>query len=831
MIWMQKIALIFSFLLLLAQSYVRAQSLYNHRLILTSSSTSEKINPCYYPVAVDTADNGTLIFVNNGGKYDIKYKPDSLFLGNDTVTIMYEDLLAGGKILYKSFIYETVTSSLTAVNDYITVYKNQVDVEVKPLLNDLTSLNQLDKIKIKNLPAFNNIQSNVSIQSDSIVKFTPVADFEGAASITYRVCDTFGLCKEAIINISVVDSNTLKLNDTIWIQTPEDQGLQILLPYTGFVIDDDANHGKVKIVDASMTYNPYLNYNGSDNFIVKKGNIKRWVNVTVIPMPEANSIIIDDVVFTPLDKEIFFDVSENDLQSVVYNYVIGIGTGVNKGTLTKINNQGLFKYKPQAGYSGVQSFTYKVCPQGICEYAKVTIFIGDYEPQVENVYNINTYKNLPVLLSYKVPVKTYDFSSTADTTLKYYPGWDTIVVNAENGCSYTFSGYNQLIYIPLKNTIYSDTFSINYCIDSTNNCITASMKMTVDNESGDCIKQCAGDCVWPGDIDQNGQVDMLDLLALGNELGKTGPVRPYIGTTFRSHNADNWGELLANSSVDIKNADCNGDSTVNASDTSAIFNSYGKRHSLVPNDVYAKGDFPIYFNLVDTALEIGDIGMIEVQLGDDNDKAINVTGYSYILDYNENAIIDSTLYVNYYEQGWFGRSATLLNMFKKPNEGRLESGFVRANAAQVSGKGPVEVMVYIVEDDIMPYSKDEGIYSFNFNNIIYQGADGLKYKLDDQTINLKKKRITDKEAPIELEDKKLIVYPNPATEYTMIHLNGRNTISSYELYSIDGRFLIDNKNPNPKQNVLSTSGLANGIYLLRVHTPVGLITRKIEIMN
>lgn len=833
MIWMQRIALAILLIQLLGPTGVWSQSVYNHRVVIKTASFSETLNPCYYPEVVDSVEHGTLTFTPNGSyKYILHYEPDSGYLGLDSLIIKYEDLPAGGKIIYRSYVYETVNSTLDLMNDFITVYKGQTDIEIKPLLNDISSINSPTAIKISNLPVYHNVQANLSIVSDSIIKFSTPTGFEGAASITYRVCDSFMLCKEATINISIIDTNTLKLNDTISVYTPEDVSIQLLLPYSGFSIDDNANHGSLNITDASFKYKPYTNYYGKDTFVLKKDNIKRWVFVQVIAQPEPNEIIVPDVVFTPVDKEITFNVSLNDLQPVVYNYSIGIDKNPNKGTLTKLNNQGLFKYQPQQGYSGVQTFTYKVCPQGVCEYAKVRIYVGNFEPITEEVYEISTYKNVPVLLSYQIPVNAYNFSASSDS-IKFYPGWDTVDITYNNTCTAQLIGYNQLVYYPYNNSIGLYSYDVTYCIEGTNNCIQVDLDINILNESKNCTKQCVGDCVWPGDVDLNGQVDMRDLLSLGYELGKTGPVRPYTGNSFRSHKADNWGICMANAAIDLKNADCNGDSTINLIDTVAIFDSYGKRHSLVPNEIYSKGNFPIYFNIVDTSVGPGDLGMVEVQLGDDLYQAVNVSGYSYILDYNKDALYDSTLYVDYLEQDWFGRSAALLNMFKKPFDGRLESGFVRANGSRVSGKGPTETLVFIVEDDLMPLSKDIEFtsISLNFNNIIYQGEDGEKFKLDDQTVYLKKYKKESPDKPIVLEDKKLIVYPNPATEFVMIHMNGRNTISSYELYSIDGRIILENTSPDPKQNVLSTAGLSNGIYVLKVHTPVGIITRKIEIMN
>lgn len=829
MIWMQRIALI-TLLLLLGLGSSWAQGVYNYRPLLKANNVTERLNPCYWFSIVDSVNHGQIDTTKPGnGKLDVRYTPDSAFLGYDTLVVKYENMLSGGKIVYKSFVYHVVNSGLVLENDFITTYTGSLNVSVLPLLNDSSSIVGSNKWSIKSLPAANNLLGEPGIFGDT-VKFSTKPDFEGSASITYRVCDSYGLCKDAVINISILDTNNLKVIDTINLSTAEDVKVQILLPGDGFSINKNAKHGKLDLVASSFIYAPHKDYNGKDTFKLVKNNLERLVLVTVIPQDEPNSIIISDAVYTPVDQEITFDVSKNDVTALVKLYSIGIDKNVTKGTLTKLNNQGLFKYVPEAGYNGVQTFSYKVCPQGICESATVKLYIGDYEPKNDDIYAISTYKNTPVLLSYQVPVDAYSFSSTSDS-VKFYPGWDTVQITYNNTCSATLIGFNQLIYYPFENTIYTDTFKISYCVTGTNNCIDADIEMTVMQESKNCVKQCVGDCVWPGDVDLNGCVDIADLLSMACELGKTGPQRAHTGNVFRSHTATNWGDFLMNSGVDLKNADCNGDSIINLSDTLAIFNSYKKTHSLIPEGIFSKGDFPIEFVIQDTSVDIGDIAMVDVIVGSEQDPAVNIAGYSYNLDYNTDMVDENSLYVSYYEQDWFGRSGTLLNMFKKPWDGRLESGFVRANNAQISGHGKTEVLVFIVEDDLAPWGDDNRYVNLKFNNIFYQNGNGERYSIENKTLRLKLPKKSDKNNKVELDDKKLLVYPNPASEFINLHMNGKNEISAYSLFSVEGKEIVRNSSPNTKDNIISTLGLSNGIYILVVDTPVGRITKKIEIVN
>ena len=72
-------------------------------------------------------------------------------------------------------------------------------------------------------------------------------------------------------------------------------------------------------------------------------------------------------------------------------------------------------------------------------------------------------------------------------------------------------------------------------------------------------------------------------------------------------------------------------------------------------------------------------------------------------------------------------------------------------------------------------------------------------------------------------DENTIVFPNPATEN--ININSESSIQMVEIYNLQGqRVLVENGNVS----TLSVSGLANGMYLLKVTTEKGVSTYKIS---
>ncbi|MGB1204608.1 MAG: hypothetical protein ACPG5B_03110 [Chitinophagales bacterium] len=83
--------------------------------------------------------------------------------------------------------------------------------------------------------------------------------------------------------------------------------------------------------------------------------------------------------------------------------------------------------------------------------------------------------------------------------------------------------------------------------------------------------------VWPGDADDNGTVNMVDLLSIGLKYGTTGSHRDSISITFNGKNAQSWSGKLPNNTND-KNIDCNGNGTINVIDTTAISRNFNLTH-------------------------------------------------------------------------------------------------------------------------------------------------------------------------------------------------------------------------------------------------------------
>ncbi|MBK9961356.1 MAG: hypothetical protein IPP06_08510 [Saprospiraceae bacterium] len=253
------------------------QGVYKHIKELKNSDHSEIISWCYLPSVLDSSAHGQLSLIKIGSSYEVFYDPELNFIGNDTVVIEYSDGPGqGAKKQWKSYIYTYVNSYLEVRPDFYTVYKNQSNVDIQPMGNDSTSIPGNNRIVVSGISSTKFLTSCTQL-NDSVIRFTPTADYTGPATIVHKVCDTFGLCESNTIFITVIDTNQLPDIDTLSLGTPEDQAVQKSLPKDGFSLNQNPKNGSVKIDGASFIYKPFNNFNGKDTFNLIKGNLSRKV--------------------------------------------------------------------------------------------------------------------------------------------------------------------------------------------------------------------------------------------------------------------------------------------------------------------------------------------------------------------------------------------------------------------------------------------------------------------------------------------------------------------------------------------------------------------------
>ena len=196
----------------------------------------------------------------------------------------------------------------------------------------------------------------------------------------------------------------------------------------------------------------------------------------------------------------------------------------------------------------------------------------------------------------------------------------------------------------LWTNLNEDTLSLNpglsadstgtYIVEATDACglsdrDTIQVTLTVDPQQGSCV--------WPGDVNADGWVNIVDFLILGSIHGQMGTHRTNASADWTSQPSMDWGSqiphLFANG-VDMKHADCDGDGIVNISqDAKLIFQ-------------HAQGTFPQQIASASAGLSlrirprqaivsVGDTMTYDVSLYDDSLGTVqHAYGLAFSMEHN-----------------------------------------------------------------------------------------------------------------------------------------------------------------------------------------------------
>ncbi len=147
-------------------------------------------------------------------------------------------------------------------------------------------------------------------------------------------------------------------------------------------------------------------------------------------------------------------------------------------------------------------------------------------------------------------------------------------------------------------------------------------------------------CVWPGDTNEDGIVNHVDLLFWGLLQGEISPERDHQGSLFQPH-IINFSEKFGSDydslyTVDLANADCNGDGIIDDEDREIIEMNIGKfksdfSYTPIIADVNAS------YILVPELMGVNPVTnelMISVSLKDKDNMDVVFYGLAFILEYD-----------------------------------------------------------------------------------------------------------------------------------------------------------------------------------------------------
>ena len=391
---------------------------------------------------------------------------------------------------------------------------------------------------------------------------------------------------------------------------------------------------------------------------------------------------------------------------------------------------------------------------------------------------------------------------------------------------------------------------------------TVMVKDGCNNKDNQTVNvQLDGGCVWPGDVDADGKVDMLDFLALGLAQDKSGFPRISNNINWEATISQDWPSAFPLTQglklgINHKHADCDGDGTIDvALDGAVVKQNANFRLTSEVND--SDNGAILKFNHVNTQSLGPDLALVEfdVELNAPEKGPLGkVYGMGVSLDFNlpvdQEPVFDATnswmgdvevLMVN----GWSGLSNCTGEPFM-----RLDLGITRKDKQGVSGEGSIGILGIIVAiDDIAEDLSVSDYISLQVNpkapTIINPVAElvPVNQTLSEvpTTVNIPLPEDVAKQNQMEnlrfrptpqyplVED--FLLFPNPALDEVALSffLEEDESDVLIEIRDLQG-ILRDTQTQTmkagPNQVEFDTSNLRSGLYFVNIRTATQLVAKR-----
>lgn len=342
-------------------------------------------------VLVSGPSHGTLALNANGS---FVYTPSINYNGLDSFTYKANDGIADSKIATVSLVVTPVSYAPVAVADSYTTAEdtNLIVIGNGVLANDTDTDADADLLSARLVsgPSHGTLVFN----PNGSFSYSPNANYNGPDSFTYRANDGTLDSAIATVNLTVAAVNDAPTANSESYSTAEGTILTVM---PGGVLSNDVDvdgdplratlvsgpsHGSLTLnADGSFIYNPLAYYNGPDSFTYRANDGSAdsnavTVNITVTPVNDPPVATLDSyqtnqgaVLSVTATNGVL--ANDRDVDGDVLS--AAVVTTTTNGMLV-LNTNGSFTYTPQAGFAGIDSFTY-LASDGLLSSNLVTVTI------------------------------------------------------------------------------------------------------------------------------------------------------------------------------------------------------------------------------------------------------------------------------------------------------------------------------------------------------------------------------------------------------------------------------------------------------------------------
>lgn len=338
--------------------------------------------------------------------------------------------------------------------------------------------------------------------------------------------------------------------------------------------------------------------------------------------------------------------------------------------------------------------------------------------------------------------------------------------------------------------------------------------------------------VYPGDANNNGRVNHVDLLYVGYAFGTFGPARIDSSGEFNPQMATYFWPESFPGGPNFVYADADGNGWVEFNDLFTVNYNYGLTQQVITPEQYIIGLEDLHPALSlgndQSTLSVPQSGLIEIPvfLGTGDLPVEQINGIAFSLNYDPDII--ASAYLDFTDS-WMNPDQQTFLFQKKTPGGNLEAALTRFGQNPVSGNGLLATLSIVIEDDLIDlYIGPDSLETFlDFDELI--GRDSLFQVTPLVTRDIRlmiynpDRLVTNDPEPG--ENTQLKIFPNPANGQVFIQSN----VPLYEVQVIHSCGQVQNTwtLDAGHEARISLEALPAGIWWLKLKTKDGFITRKI----
>ena len=474
--------------------------------------------------------------------------------------------------------------------------------------------------------------------------------------------------------------------------------------------------------------------------------------------------------------------------------------------------------------------------------------------------------NTPSGSNYDYSIDGINYFQTSNFTNLACGSYTVSVRNSNGTCIVNYANNPVIItgYVPSTYNIY-DTIAIGatHKLCLTNNLVGASASLTntcgiipnvaIDSLVNDCLYLYADnygsattcfvrcdnlgycdttylhftviDGVWPGDADDNTNVNNFDLLNIGLAYGTTGTTRDSISNRWNGFLTPLWNQVTPTSNIDYRHLDCNGDGIINSDDTTAIVQNY--------NLSYQRGGggsntgTPLMID-IDPNYTLPHFSL-PITLGDIGNPTIDVFGGAFSILYDTSLIKKDSVFITF-NNSWVGtKNVDMISLQKNfGDQQQIDVAFTRIDGTNITGFGEIGQLNFTIKDDILQRGTtvDSVIFNFNIVNTKFITAGEQEIDIATQTTSWV---VTETESVPNLAQF-VNVFPNPANNYVQIESSSL-PIDNIVITDAIGRIVLQKATTNKYNTALDINHLKQGVYNIQLKTERGTLVKRLVVLK